>query len=95
LPSRFEHLDIKLTDPVALETIVGHMAASVGREKAETFTHACCSELRLPATGTLEPADADRLLNRMGVEPGLVGIAARLTKQMVRLKRAPSRPSSP
>jgi hypothetical protein len=90
LPSRFETVDLKITEPVDVKVIVAHMAASVGQEKAQTFVSACLTELHLPGVGTLDAPSADRLLGRMGTEPGLVGIAARVTKQMVRLKRAPS-----
>ena len=90
MPSRFETVDLKITEPVDIKIVVAHMAASVGFEKAQELVSACLSELQLPPTGTLDGAAADRLLTRMGTEPGLVGIAARVTKQMVRLKRAPS-----
>jgi hypothetical protein len=94
LPSRFETVELKLTEPVDIKIIVAHMSASVGQEKAQTFVAACLVELKLPATGVLDPTAADRLLTRMGTEPGLIGIAARVTKQMVRLKRAPSHPTT-
>jgi hypothetical protein len=94
LPSRFETVELKLTEPVDIKIIVAHMSASVGQEKAQTFVAACLTELQLPAVGILDASSADRLLTRMGTEPGLVGIAARVTKQMVRLKRAPSLPTS-
>ena len=69
------------------------MAASIGQQKAQSVTSVALAELHLPEKGRLEAADADRLLNRLSTEAGLVGLAAKVTRQMVRMGVAPLKPA--
>jgi hypothetical protein len=80
LPSRPEPVEPKVTRPVDVRSIVVRMATSIGQEKAAALVVSCLNELGLPIFGALDANSADRLLDRLAAEPGLVGIAAKATK---------------
>lgn len=69
------------------------MAASIGQQKAMSVVAAAVKQLGLPATGKLAPEDADRLFDQLQNEPGLVGLAAKVSRQMVRMGVAPLKPA--
>jgi hypothetical protein len=93
LPSRPEAPVPKLTAPCDVELISAHMAASIGQQKAMSVVSTAVKELGLPGTGQLSPEDADRLFDRLQNEPGLVGLAAKVSRQMVRMGVAPLKPA--
>ena len=93
MPSRADVPEQPLTAGCDVELIVAHMAASVGLQKAQAVTGAALQALKLPATGALDAASANALLDRLVTEPGLVGLAAKVTRQMLRMGVAPLRPA--
>ena len=72
-----------------MQLILAHMSGSLGQEKAKAVVGALLETLGLPAEGLLTADQAEDLLTRIADEPGLVGLAARVTKQMVRTEVAP------
>lgn len=80
---------LRITQPVEVNLILAHMSGSLGQEKAKAVVGAMLQTLAYPGEGTLSPEQADELLNRISTEPGLVGLAAKVTKQMVRNEVAP------
>jgi hypothetical protein len=78
--------------PVEVQLIKAHMAGSLGLEKANAVVASALKEFMLPESGQLAPAQAESLLTRLASEPGLVGLAAKVTKQMVRNQLAPIAP---
>lgn len=78
--------------PVDVSLIKAHMAGSLGIEKAEAVVSQTLSGLFFPTTGVLSAEQAESLLTKLGAEPGIVGLAAKVTKQMVRNKIAPLAP---
>ncbi len=93
MPSQPEAPAPKLTEPCDVELISAHMAASIGQQKAMSVVAAAVKELGLPEAGKLAPGDADRLFDRLQNEPGLVGLAAKVSRQMVRMGVAPLKPA--
>ena len=93
MPSRPENPQPKLTEGCEVELVIAHMAASIGQQKAQSISAVCLAELKLPEVGRLSADDADRLLTRLGNEPGLVGLAAKVTRQMLRMGVAPLKPA--
>ena len=83
----------KLTSGCAVALIVAHLAASIGRQKAHALVTAALAELKLPETGDLDADGADRLLTRLTAEEGLPGLAARLTRHLVKMGVAPATPA--
>lgn len=65
------------------------MAGSLGLEKANAVVSTTLRELVFPEEGQLAADQAESVLTRLASEPGLVGLAAKVTKQMVRNQLAP------
>jgi hypothetical protein len=86
-------VELKVTKPVDLSLILAHMAGSLGQEKAKSAVASVLQLLGMPAEGVLTADQAEELLNRLAKEPGLVGLAAKVTKQMVRNEVAPIKSS--
>ena len=72
-----------------MSLILAHMSGSLGQEKAKAVVGAMLTTLGYPAEGQLGAEQADELLTRISTEAGLVGLAAKVTKQMVRNEVAP------
>jgi hypothetical protein len=80
---------LRITQPVEVQLILAHMSGSLGQEKAKSVVSAVLQAQGLPAEGLLTADQAEALLTHIATEPGLVGLAARVTKQMVRAEVAP------
>ncbi|MDP2274630.1 MAG: hypothetical protein Q8N23_05945 [Archangium sp.] len=80
---------LKVTQPVEVALILAHMSGSLGQEKAKAVVAAALLKLSLPGEGVLAAEQAELLLNAIAEEAGLVGLAAKVTKQMVRNQVAP------
>lgn len=80
---------LRVTQPVEVSLILAHMSGSLGQEKAKAVVSAMLTLLSYPSVGQLSADQAEELLTRIAVEPGLVGLAAKVTKQMVRNEVAP------
>ncbi|MFT3713220.1 MAG: hypothetical protein QM817_36660 [Archangium sp.] len=78
--------------PVEVQLIKAHMAGSLGQEKADAVVAAALRNALLPTEGQLAAEQAESLLSKLATEPGLVGLAAKVTKQMVRNRLAPIAP---
>lgn len=78
-----------MTRPVEGSLILAHMSGSLGQEKAKAVVSAALAQLKFPAEGMLTAEQAEDVLNHVATEPGLVGLAAKVTKQMVRNDVAP------
>lgn len=78
-----------LTEPVDTELVVQHLAGSVGVEKARALLDDSLRPLGLANARQLEPGVCSTMLERMSAKPGLVGIAARVTKLKLQLKMGP------
>ncbi len=72
---------------------MAHMAASIGQQKAHAVVTAVLVEMNLPAVGQISADHGDQLLTRLSMEPGLVGLAAKVTRQMVKMKMTPQKPA--
>lgn len=81
-----------IRDPVEVHLIKAHMAGSLGVEKAEAVVNGALLLLALPTQGVLQAEQAEALMVRLSEESGIVGLAARVTKQMVRNRIAPLAP---
>jgi hypothetical protein len=84
-PSR---IDV-LTEPVETALVVQHLAGSVGLEKARALVEDAFRWIGVPYASWLDPGTCSRMLERMSLQPGLVGIAARVTKLKLQLKMGP------
>lgn len=93
MPSPREFTEAKIDQPVDIELVVAHMAASIGQEKAQAVMVKALADLQLPATGRIDGVQAGNLLTRLASEPGLVGLAAKVTRQMVKMRIAPLKPA--
>ena len=93
MPSRSELPPPKLEVGCDVEVISAHMAASLGLEKAQSVVGAAIAALALPAKGKLSAQQTHDLLTRLATEPGLVGIAAKVARQMLRHGVAPQKPA--
>lgn len=91
--SRPDAPPVKLTEACDVGLIVAHMAASIGQQKALSVVTTVLADLKLPSQGKLEPAAADQVFERLQTETGLVGLAAKVSRQMVRLGVAPLKPA--
>ena len=80
-------------DASEVELIAAHLAASVGQQKAQAVLAKALIDLQLPEKGRLEAEQVERLLNRIAAEPGLVGLSAKVTRQMLKMKIAPLKPA--
>jgi hypothetical protein len=80
-------------EPVEISLVIAHMAGSIGQQKAEEVVFATLTSLRLPTTGALKDEDLNTLIDMVGKQPGLVGLAAKVTKQMLRLHIQPLKPA--
>ena len=69
------------------------MAGSIGFEKATAVINETLAQLKLPPDGVLPAEAAEALLSAMSLREGLVGLAAKVTKQMVRMNIEPHRPA--
>ena len=69
------------------------MAGSIGQQKAEEVVFAALTALRLPTTGALPDEQLTALIDMVARQPGLVGLAAKVTKQMLRLRIQPLKPA--
>ena len=78
--------------PVDVKLIKAHLAGSLGVEKAEAIVTQTLSGLFFPTTGVISAQQAEGLLTKLAAEIGIVGLAARVTKQMVRNNIAPLTP---
>lgn len=65
------------------------MAGSLGLEKADAVVSNTLKALTFPLQGELAADQAESVLSRLALEPGLIGLAAKVTKQMVRNQLAP------
>lgn len=68
------------------------MAGSLGVDKANAVVSSTLKEMLFPEDGQLAAEQAESVLTRLAAEPGLVGLAAKVTKQMVRNQIAPLTP---
>lgn len=78
--------------PVEVSLIKAHMAGSLGVEKAGSVVTSALKGLAYPGEGRLSADQAETLLVKLAAEPGIVGLAAKVTKQMVRNQIAPLAP---
>lgn len=85
--------ELKITEPVQVELIIEQMAGSIGIEKARAVVEGALAELGLQTAGLLKAEAAEALLSMLATQTGLVGLAAKVTKQMVRLQIAPKKPA--
>ncbi len=81
-----------IQQPVDVQLIKAHMAGSLGVEKAEALVMQTLTALAFPTAGVLPAEQAEVLLTKLATEAGIVGLAARVTKQMVRNNIAPLAP---
>lgn len=81
-----------IQQPVDVQLIKAHMAGSLGVEKAEAIVTQTLTALFFPTTGVLPAEQAEALLSKLATEAGIVGLAAKVTKQMVRNNIAPLAP---
>ena len=68
------------------------MAGSLGLDKANAIVSSTLTQRLFPEEGQLAAEQAEVVLTRLAAEPGLVGLAAKVTKQMVRNQIAPLTP---
>jgi hypothetical protein len=81
------------SDPgVAVSLIVAHMAATLGMEKAEDLVRSTMTRLRISHKSSLPRDECDQVIDVIAQVPGLVGLAARVTKQKIRMGMAPLKP---
>ena len=80
---------LRVTQPVEVALILAHMSGSLGQEKAKAVVTAALLKLSLPGEGVLTAEQAEAVLNDIAQQAGLVGLAAKVTKQMVRNEVAP------
>lgn len=73
--------------------MIAHMAGSIGQQKAEEVVFAALTSLKLPTTGALDEEALNSLIDIVARQPGLVGLAAKVTKQMLRLHIQPLKPA--
>jgi hypothetical protein len=92
LPSPRKPFALVIEQPVEVTLIKAHMAGSLGVEKANAVIAGALRTLTFPESGQLAPEQAEALLSRLAAEPGIVGLAAKVTKQMVRNRLAPLTP---
>ena len=78
--------------PVDVALIKAHMAGSLGVEKAESVVTTTLTALAFPVAGILTAEQAEALLSKLATETGIVGLAAKVTKQMVRNNIVPLAP---
>ena len=83
---------LTIQTPVEVQLIKAHMAGSLGVEKAEAIVTSTLGALFLPSQGVLSAEQAEQLMSKLAAEPGIVGLAAKVTKQMVRNQLAPLAP---
>jgi hypothetical protein len=76
-----------------IELIVAHMAASIGQQKALAVVSKALIDLGLPEKGRIDGVSVEKLLTKVSGEPGLVGLAAKVTRQMLKMKIAPLKPA--
>ena len=89
-PSKVE---LKIERPVPVPLINAHMAASLGVATATKVVLEGLTQVGLEQAPLLTGEQATELLLRLGREPGLVGLAAKVTFQMVRNDVAPLNPA--
>lgn len=93
MSSLSEHDQKPAAEPVEISLVIAHMAGSLGQQKAEEVVLAALTALRLPTTGALDGAKLARLIDAVEKQPGLVGLAAKVTRQMLRLHLQPMKPT--
>ena len=62
-------------------------------QKAQSVVGEAVEQLQLAGRATLDVASFERLIAKIALEPGLVGLAAKVARQMVRLGLAPLKPA--
>jgi hypothetical protein len=93
LPSQPDDNSSGAPEPVEISLVIAHMAGSIGQQKAEEVVFATLTTLGLPTTGALEEAALNNLIDLVAKQPGLVGLAAKVTRQMLRLHIQPLKPA--
>ena len=83
---------LALEHPADVALIKAHLAGSLGVEKADAVVTETLRALGLPLQGELPAEHAEQLMVTLAAEPGLVGLAARVAKQMLRSQLAPLKP---
>ena len=88
-PSRATGVEQLREPDVPVSLLVAHMAGTIGVEKAEDLVGKAAARLGLASTGILSWEDCERLIDVIALEPGVVGLAAKVTKQKLRMRMAP------
>jgi hypothetical protein len=92
LPS-LPKIELKIDRPVPVPLIKAHMAASLGVDAASNVVDEALQPVGLAKVQLLTGDQATELLQRLGKQPGLTGLAAKVTFQMVRNNVAPLNPA--
>jgi hypothetical protein len=92
LPSLPKH-ELKIERPVPVPLIKAHMASSLGVDAASKVVDEALAPVGLGKVQLLTGDQATELLQRLGKQPGLIGLAAKVTFQMVRNDVAPLNPA--
>ncbi len=77
---------------VPITLIVSHMAGTLGMEKAQDLVARTAARMGLPVTGAVPWAESERIIDAIAKEPGIVGLAAKVSKQRIRMGMAPLAP---
>ncbi|MFT3841687.1 MAG: hypothetical protein QM723_32155 [Myxococcaceae bacterium] len=89
-PPKFE---LKIDRPVPVPLIKAHMAGSLGVDAASKVVDEALAPVGLGRVQLLTGDQATEVLQRLGRQTGLVGLAAKVTFQMVRNNVAPLNPA--
>ena len=82
----------RITRSVQVGLILEHLSGTLGQENALAAVSQALASLKLDGLGELTADQAELLFSRLMAEPGLVGLAAKVTKQMVRIGAQPLAP---